>query len=152
MNTGRSSPPSSGASPGRSPTSRACTWRRRTTSSCGTCSAPRRPTTGSPRAPWADRGASAALPAAQLPSQQLPGGRLGQLVEDLDQARVLVGGHPLAAERDELLGGDPAPGAQADEGLDGLAAVLVGDTDHCGLPDGLVLVQHVLDLARPHLV
>src|SRR6266536_2494515 len=91
---------------------------------------------------WAAaRGCVARLAAvAELAAEQLAGDRLGQLVEELDLAGVLVGGHLLAAEGDELLG------------RDGLAAVGVGHADHGGLAYRLVLVEDVLDLARPYLV
>src|SRR5207249_11298876 len=42
--------------------------------------------------------------------------------------------------------------AQADVGLDGLAAVGVGHPDHGGFAHRFVLVEDVLDLARPDLV
>jgi hypothetical protein len=75
----------------------------------------------------------------------------GQLVDELDHARVLVGRHALAAEGDQLVGVGALAGAQADEGLDRLAAIGVGDADDGGLAHGRMAVEDVLDLARPHL-
>src|SRR5690349_21901027 len=99
------------------------------------------------------RASAAGLAAvAEFAAEQLAGDRLGQLVEELDLTGVLVGGHLLAAEGDELLGRGALAGAQADVGLDGLAAVGVGHADHGGLAYRLVLVEDVLDLARPYLV
>src|SRR6478609_263466 len=73
-------------------------------------------------------------------------------IAELDLARVFVGRHLLAAEGDELLGRGRLAGPQADVGLDGLAAVGVGHPDHGGLAHRFVLVEDVLDLARPYLV
>src|SRR5258708_31944530 len=89
---------------------------------------------------------------AEFAAEQLAGDRLGQLVEELDLAGVLVGGHLLAAEGDELLGRGRLAGAQADVGLDGLAAVGIRHADHGGLAYRPVLVEDILDLARPYLV
>src|ERR1700709_1922850 len=63
------------------------------------------------------------LPA--LAPQDLAGHGLGQLLHQDDAARVLVGGHPLLAVRDELLRGHRRPGLEAHERLDRLPALLV---------------------------
>src|SRR5437868_5390595 len=76
----------------------------------------------------------------ELAAQDLAGDRLGQLVHQLHLAGVLVGGHALAAEGDQLLGGRLLSRPQADEGLDRLAPVLVGDADDRGLPNGRMLI------------
>src|SRR5690348_15690732 len=73
-------------------------------------------------------GGSAAL-LAQFPAEDLSGRRLRNLVDDLDHARILVGGHPLAAERDELVLARRLALLQRDERLDRLAAVLVRHAD-----------------------
>src|SRR5213592_1282712 len=89
---------------------------------------------------------------AQLAAQDLPARGLGQLVDELDLPRVLVRGHALLAVGDERLLVDAFTGDERHVGLDGLAAVGVGDADDGRLADGLVPVQDVLDLARPDLV
>src|SRR5207247_11329073 len=109
--------------PGRAPTARRGAGSRRS-------ARPREHLTGRPL-----------VAVAEFAAQELAGDRLGQLVEELDLAGVLVGGHLLAAEGDELLGRGALAGAQADVGLDGLAAVSVGHADHGGLADRLVLVE-----------
>src|SRR3954470_4712336 len=81
---------------------------------------------------------------AQLAPQDLAGRGLRHLVDDLDLARVLVRGHPLLAERDELLGAGRRALLQADERLHGLAAVLVRHADDRRLPDRRVAVEDVL--------
>src|SRR5918912_2511363 len=92
------------------------------------------------------------LPVAELAAQDLAGRRLGQLVDHLDQAGVLVGGHALLAERDERIGVHLLPRLEAHERLDRLAAVLVGHSDHGGLTHRWMGHQRVLDLPRPDLV
>src|ERR671933_2051153 len=89
---------------------------------------------------------------AQFPAEDLPCRRLGNLVDDLDRAGVLVGRHPLLAERDELLLAGRLALLERDERLDGLAAVLVRDADDRRLADRRVAVEDVLDLARPDLI
>src|SRR5207248_9428894 len=89
---------------------------------------------------------------AKLTPQDLPAGGLGELVHELDLSRVLVGSHPLLAERDQRLFGHRLPALEADECLDSLAAVLVGNADDRRLLDRLVAVEPVLDVTRPDLV
>src|SRR3954471_10257494 len=90
--------------------------------------------------------------AAQLAPKDLPRRGLGYLVDDLDLPRVLVRGHPLLAERDQLVLGRRLALPEADERLDGLASVLVGHADDRRLAHGRVAVEDVLDLAWPDLV
>src|SRR5690242_6977384 len=89
---------------------------------------------------------------AQLAAQHLAAGGLRQLVDELDLAGVLVGGHPLLAIGDQLVGGRGLAGLEADERLDGLAAVVVSHAHDRHLADGGVPVERVFDVARPHLV
>ena len=89
---------------------------------------------------------------AQLTSQDLPRDGLRQRVHDLDLPRVLVRSHSCLAERDQHLFVGRLTRPQADERLDGLATVRIGDPDHRRLEHRRMLVQDVLDLARPHLV
>src|SRR5207247_8554793 len=84
---------------------------------------------------------------AQLAPQDLPRDGLRELVDDLDLARVLVRRHPLLAEGDDLLLVGRLARVQADERLDGLAAVLVRHPHHRRLLDGGMTVQAVLDPA-----
>ena len=89
------------------------------------------------------------LGVAQLALQDLAGRALRQLVDDLDDPRVFVGGEPLLAEgRSARPAVALASGFERDDGLDLFAVALVGDADHRGLDDGFVLVEHFLDLAR----
>ena len=88
----------------------------------------------------------------QLVLHDLAQGVLRQLVAELDDPRVLVGGHPLLAVGDQLGAVSEAPGPQRDDGHDLLAEPLVGNADDGGLGDRRVGVQHVLDLARVHVV
>src|SRR3954463_4050532 len=75
---------------------------------------------------------------AELPTEDLAARGLGQLVDELDLAGGLVRGHALLAERDELVGVGVRARLEADEGLDGLAAILVRHADDRGLADRLV--------------
>src|SRR3954447_22086163 len=88
---------------------------------------------------------------AQLPTEDLAGDGLGDLLDDLDLPRILVGRHAFLAEGDELLRLDGRAGFEADERLHRLPAVGVRNADDAALPDRGVLVQHVLDLARTEL-
>src|SRR3954468_22310588 len=83
----------------------------------------------------ANGGRESAGAVAQLAAQDLAGRRLRDLVDHLDLPRVLVGGHPLPAERDELLLAGRGAVLQADERLHRLAPVLVRDADDGRLAD-----------------
>src|SRR4051794_29417985 len=106
-----------------------------------------------------DRRTLAALPArrahcralAQLDTADLATDRLGQLADELDLARVFVGRGLLAHERLQL--GRQClrrlvAGRENDEGLDDLAANLIGVADDRRLGDGRMLLQRALDLER----
>src|SRR3954449_7908514 len=88
---------------------------------------------------------------AQLDAADLAGQRLGELVDELDLARVGVGRQPAAHEGldlvDELVRALLALG-EHDEGLDDVPAALVGRGDRGRLRHAGVLEQDGLDLER----
>ena len=87
-----------------------------------------------------------------LALEDLAGGALGQVVEEPDQARVLVGGDPLLDVGADLLGRQLLALVEDDRGADLLAPLVVGDADHRRFADLRVLVEHLLDLARVDVV
>src|SRR6266566_2311228 len=84
--------------------------------------------------------------------QDLAEGVLRQLGAELEDPRALVGGQPLPAPGDQLVLAQFHRPAHDDHGHDFLAEPLVGHADDGGLGHGRVGVQHVLDLARVHVV
>src|SRR5688572_30216098 len=78
---------------------------------------------------------------AQLATQDLSAGGLGQGSHELHQSRVLIGRHPLLAELSQLVLAHMCSAFEGDERLDGFAPVGVRYTDHGGLGDGRVLVE-----------
>ena len=90
--------------------------------------------------------------ASQLALEDLAGGGHRQVGHELDEARVLVVGHLLLAPADQLVLGDRGTVVADDERLDLLAVALVGYADHRGQRDVRVRHQHLLDLARVHVV
>src|SRR5512132_386658 len=105
--------------------------------------------------PGSTSGARLAVPAvglAQLRAADLAGKGLGQVVHELDLARVGVGREPLADMPLELAGQLVAglgAGDQPDERLDHVAALGVGAGHHRRLGHRRVLQQGALDLERP---
>src|SRR5918992_4896828 len=93
-----------------------------------------------------------AVGVAQLRAADLAGEGLGQVVDELELARVGVGRQPLADVplelADQLLTRLGA-GDQPDEGLDDVAALGVGAGHHRRLGHRRVLQQGALDLERP---
>ena len=87
-----------------------------------------------------------------VPPHDLAGGGLGNVIDEFDGARVLVRRHALPAEGDQRLRVDGVANAQRDEGLHRLPAICVGLPDDGGLAHGVMGVEHVLHLPRPHLV
>src|ERR671932_96133 len=92
---------------------------------------------------------------AQLEALDLAGLRLRQRVEELDGARVLVGGN--AALHEVLQLPDQAlrvrrPLAGDDERLDYLAPLVVGHADDGAFADGVVFHQRRLDLGAGDVV
>jgi hypothetical protein len=73
------------------------------------------------------------------------------VIDDLGEARILVGRHALAGERSNLVGRHVLPRLQADDGLDRLAAIRVGNPNDGRFADGRVLIEHFFNLARPDL-
>src|SRR4029453_12119982 len=97
-------------------------------------------------------GSTSAVGLAQLGAADLAGQGLGQVVDELDLARVGVGRQALADVPLELAGQLVAgrrAGDQADEGLDDVAALGVGAGHHGRLGHRRVLEQGALDLERP---
>src|SRR3954464_12781826 len=77
---------------------------------------------------------------------------LGQLVEEPQPARVLVGGHALLDEVAHVVLGRVLTVLEHHRGADLLPHLLVGHRDHGGLGHGGVLVEDLLDLARVDVV
>src|SRR5579875_1069863 len=88
----------------------------------------------------------------ELATEDLSRRRLGKLLDEFDLPRHLVTSEAIPAVSLQLLDRRRHPGSEADEGLDRLPAVLVGDTHDGDLPNGWVLVERILDLPRPDLV
>src|SRR5258705_8901910 len=89
---------------------------------------------------------------ANLAAQNFPGGALGQLVDEPHLAGVFVGSDPVFDEGADLRGGGADARFEHDGGADLFAEQFVGDADDGGLGDGGMLVEHLLDLARIHVV
>ena len=82
----------------------------------------------------------------------LPVGPFGQLVDEPDPARVLVGGHLLLDVALQLVGVERLALLQHDRGAHLLAELVVRHADDGRLLDRRVLVEHLLDLARVDVV
>src|SRR5436190_3990424 len=91
-------------------------------------------------------GVGAALEFAQLEALDLSGRRLRQLVDELDEARVLVGRKPFLDEGLETRFVDPLAGLEDDERLGLDEAFLVLLADDRALEYRLVLHQRGLHL------
>src|SRR5262249_45094345 len=93
------------------------------------------------------------LPAlSQRATKHLADHRLGQIGSKLDAGRHLVGGELLAAEDAQIVLARRLSGPQHDPRLHGFTLFVVGDTRDADLGDRRVRRDHLLDLARPHLV
>src|SRR5436190_15148309 len=104
------------------------------------------------RAPWRARGISfGTLPFLQLAPQDLAGGGLRQLVDELHEPRHLERRHAAARPFNDLFGLE-AGLARHDHRLHRLAAVAVGRADDAGLLNARVRIEHGLDFRRPYLV
>src|SRR3954447_1450363 len=89
---------------------------------------------------------------AELTLEDLSGGGHRQGVDELDDTRILVAGHLLLAPRDQVVLRDLGAVLEDDDGLDLLTVALVGHADDRGQRHGRVRHQHLLDLARVHVV
>src|SRR3954454_14535718 len=98
------------------------------------------------------RSAPHALGDLDVALEDLARGALGQLVEEPQPARVLVGGHALLDEVAHVVLAGVLTVLEHDRGADLLAHLLVGHRDHGGLGHGGVLVEDLLDLARIDVV
>src|SRR5215210_6013729 len=85
-------------------------------------------------------------------AKELADGALGQVLAELDGLRGLVGGEALLAEGQDLLLRRPGARPLYDEGLDGLAPVLIRDTYRDGLGHVGVLEEDLFHLARVDVV
>src|SRR5919112_588791 len=85
-------------------------------------------------------------------TEELAHRALGQFLTELDRLRSLVGCETLLTEVEDLFLCRLGAGAFDDEGLDRLAAVLVGDADRDGLGHVGVLEEDLFDLARVDVV
>src|SRR5436190_2294385 len=79
---------------------------------------------------------------------QLSCGGARQLRPELDRRRALEVREMLSAEVHELLLRRCRVRLRDDEGLDGLAPLLIGDTDDADLGDGGMLIDAIFDLDR----
>src|ERR1035437_5734072 len=89
-----------------------------------------------------------ALADLDLALHDLPRRPLGQPLDHVHGARVLVGRNPLLDEGDQLLGIDGLARLGRDHGVDLLAEFLVGHPDDGGLGHLGMHVDDLLDLAR----
>src|SRR6476469_6712903 len=87
-----------------------------------------------------------------LALEDLAGRALGEVVEEPDDPRVLVGGDPLLDVLADLLGRQLLAVVDDDRRADLLAPLVVGDADDRRFADLRVLVEHLLDLARVDVV
>src|SRR6266487_6974016 len=94
---------------------------------------------GSPPPTWPDRpgaddpwmpGSAGVLGRLDLAAQDLPGWALGQLVDQPDLPRVLVGGDLVAGERAQFVRGRAGVRLQRHGRADLLAEIVVRDPDH----------------------
>src|SRR5262249_54296703 len=83
--------------------------------------------------------------------EDLPGGALGELLDDLDRLGQLVGRDLPLQMAAQVLGGCLMPGAERDSGIDPFTAHAVGNAVDRGLEDGRVGVERGFDLRGPHL-
>src|SRR6266571_5515170 len=88
----------------------------------------------------------------QFTSQDLTGLTLRNVVDDLHLPWVLVPGHPLLAEGDDLLRCGRSSGLERDKGLNRLAEVSIGHTNHGRFRNSWMEQQTFLDLHRRDLV
>src|SRR5947209_1133488 len=107
--------------------------------------------------PWSRETIRRSTPSAggvrsQLPPKNFSASGLGNLVQHSHLPRVFVRGETLFAECNELFRIDSLARMRHDECADRFTAIVVWQTDHCGLAHRGVLGQHLLDLARPDLV
>src|SRR2546426_6930972 len=92
-----------------------------------------------------------ALPFLQLAPQDLAGGGLRQLVDELHEPGHLERRHAAARPFNDLFGLE-AGVARHDHRLHRLAAIAVGRADDTGLLNAGVRIEHGLDFRRPYLV
>src|SRR5215207_9388113 len=85
---------------------------------------------------------------ADLAFEDLARRALGQLVDEPDLARILVGGDALLDEALHVLGRRAGSRLQGDRGTDLLAQTVVWDAHDRDLADGGMLVEDLFDLAR----
>src|SRR3978361_1649785 len=81
-------------------------------------------------------------PLAQFAAQNLADVRLRQRVEEFDDLRRLVGGHFLAAVRDQVFGGQRGVRRLDDEQFYRLAGLVVGDPDTGAFDDPRTAGRH----------
>jgi DNA-binding XRE family transcriptional regulator len=84
----------------------------------------------------------------QFSSQDLTSLALRNVVDNLHLPWVLVPGHPLLAEGDDLLRCGRSCGFERDKGLNRLAEVSIGNTDHGSFCNSWMEQQAFLDLSR----
>jgi len=77
--------------------------------------------------------------------------RLWKLGKNAHCPRILVRGQAIAAMGDELRLGRLRSGLEADIRPHRLATVAIRDANDGGLPDRIVLIEHILHLAGPDL-
>ncbi len=82
----------------------------------------------------------------QFSSQDLTSLALRNVVDDLHLPWVLVPGHPLLAEGDDLLRCGRSSGFERDKGLNRLAEVSIRNTDHGSFRNSWMEQQAFLDL------
>src|SRR5437016_6191215 len=88
----------------------------------------------------------------QFTSQDLTGLTLRNVVDDLHLPWVLVPGHPLLAEGDDLLRCGRSARLERDKGLNRLAEVSIGHSNHGRFRNSWMEQQAFLDLHRRDLV
>src|SRR6202049_3799887 len=84
----------------------------------------------------------------ELLFQDLAGRALGERVDELDRARVLVSGDALLDERDDVGFSGRGARLQRHDRLHLLAKAFVGYADYCSFAYGRVGVEHLFNLAR----
>src|SRR5215472_8138699 len=89
---------------------------------------------------------------AQGALEHLAGSAPRQVFDDVDRGRALVVRQAVAAEGDDVGGGELRARGRDDDGLDGLAPVLVGDADDHAVAHARAGVEHALDLGAVHVL
>ena len=89
---------------------------------------------------------------AEVLAEDLARRRLGDGVDELDAADLLIWGDPGCDEVDDFLCGEVDAGLADDEGLGDFLTIVIGDANDGGVGDGRVGEQHRFEFGGRDLV